>query len=190
MCGADGVQRVRGRPSQPGHQGQAERRHRQRQPRAARPRQPGQRRARQHQARGGHARDQHHPAQPRQPVWCSVEQDVRPHGAGQDAAGGRDPPGHRPGSGPCLPPGRRPDAYQGGDAGREGDHVVGVDDAVHVAEHQAGHQHPAPPQQCRGPRSVGPHRPARHPAHRGQRDQRRGQQPADLPAELGMEEPE
>ena len=43
---------------------------------------------------------------------------------------------------------------------RQRDHVVGVDDAVHVAEHQAGHQHPAAPQQRRGPGPVGPRRAA------------------------------
>src|SRR5260370_1237008 len=92
--------------------------------------------------------------------------------------------------GPRLPEGRRADTHQGADAGRQGDHVVRVDDAVHIAEHQARHQHPAAPQQRRGPGPVGADGPARHPHHGGQRDQRRRQQPADLPAELGVEQPQ
>ena len=73
-------------------------------------------------------------------------------------------------------------------AGARADRVVRVDDALAEAEHRAGHHEPAAPEQQRGRvRSV---RLARHVQHEAgdEEDQRGGQQPRGLAAELGVEQ--
>src|ERR1019366_4115985 len=70
------------------------------------------------------------------------------------------------------------------------DDVVGVDDAAHEAEYRAGDQQPAAPQHRGRPDAVGPRAPPADPQQRDQRHQRGRQQPADLAAELTLEQPD
>ena len=97
--------------------------------------------------------DQHDPAQRRQPVRRAVQQDERPHAGGRRHGRQHEP---RPRVLPAPPQLAHRDPDQRRDRRRQGDRVVRVDDAVHEAEHRAGHQQPAAPQQQarRGHRPV------------------------------------
>jgi len=77
------------------------------------------------------------------------------------------------------------DGDEGGDRRGEHDRVVGVDDALHVAEHQAGADQPAAPEQHSGPGAVSARRTPGEPQSGDQGDQRCGQQPGiSLPISL------
>ena len=93
---------------------------------------------------------------------------------------------------PRLPQRHRADADQRADRRRQRHHVVRVDDSLHVAEHQRRSPAASRPTAGRTPGSatVRGRRAPRHPQQRGERDQRRREQPADLAAELGAEQPE
>ncbi|OIQ81061.1 hypothetical protein GALL_371680 [mine drainage metagenome] len=81
------------------------------------------------------------------------------------------------------------DADQGRDGRREGDGVVGVEDAGHEAEGQEGDDEPAPPHEQGRTRTVGAREPATQPETGTEEHECRRDQPRDLPTELTVEEP-
>ena len=128
-------------------------------------------------------------AQPRVPARGCGRAGPRPRPAGDRQRGGH---GHAGEPGVPGPPQRvtAPMPVSAPIAGRQRDRVVGVDDAGHVAEHQAGHHQPAAPQQRGGAGPVGARpRAATATACAASAISAAGQQPADLAAHLAAEQP-
>ena len=81
------------------------------------------------------------------------------------------------------------DPDDGADRRGQGDRVVLVDDPLAEAEHSAGDDEPAAPQEQRGAGAVGARaRAASHEQPGAEQDQRGGDQPRRLAAELGVEQ--
>ena len=83
-----------------------------------------------------------------------------------------------------------PDADEGGHRGGQRHRVVGVEDAGHQAEGEGGDHEPAAPGDQRGADPVGARGPAGQPQAGAEQHQRRRQQPADLAAVVGVEQPQ
>src|SRR5690349_8626231 len=79
---------------------------------------------------------------------------------------------------------------QRADRGCERDRVVLVEDPLHEAENQPGHEQPSEPQDRLRADRVGARRPAPSPEQREPRDEGERQQPGDLRRDLGIEQPQ
>ena len=137
------------------------------------------------QCAGDHdPREQERAAQPRAPVGSATEQHERPDRRRRDDA--RE---HRARLDVVAPLPEHPRAHadQRADRGRQRDRVVGVDDALAEAERDAGDEQPPAPEDERGAHAVGAGE-APAPRESGdEQDERGGEQPRDLRAELGAE---
>ncbi len=127
------------------------------------------------------------PAQPRQVVRSTRQQEHVERRGHRDRAGQR----HGGGVRRAAPPQQHgADADERGHRGREGHGVVGVEDPCHVTERQRGHGQPSTPHQQGRAHAVGARCPPGDPQAGAQQQQRGREQPGDLPAHLRGQHPQ
>ena len=130
----------------------------------------------------GHRDDE---AEPGEPGRSAIQQHDAPDGG--DHQGPREGRSTHPRGAP-LPQRHGAHADQGAQRWRQGDRVVGVDDALRQADGQPDAGQAATPEQEGGPFVVGALGPPREKQHHGAQEEGPGEQPGHHVAELGVEE--
>jgi len=130
---------------------------------------------------------QHHKAQEGEPVRSAVEQEEPPDRRGHERGGEADPTYPR---GAALPQPHGADPHEAGQRRRQGDGVVGVDDALAQADDQPGADERPAEEQQGGALAVRPLGPDGEDEQHGTHEEGARQQPRHHVPEAVVEEPQ